>query len=377
VQDLTRQGVEPNPGPPKPGARKNRRKPGTPRRTNPAQNLYQRKARTSRDALTQHVKDGISVTHREFFSDVTASTASTFANTITKTFMNPGLNAVYPYASQLAGVYQFYKIRNWAIEYEPVAALTVSGTVHLGAEYKVIEAAPASEQAFSSYDGYKTTPVLNATSWQPKKNIANRRYLMRQGLLPSNYEGYDPFAFLYAVTNCNAPAPTIVGKLYLRYTFEFITAQAADLTIAPSSTVAIIAPSVDKVYNPNFGAFIEQGAIIQNPLALTREPAFALNAGFQFPFGRYRFDLQLGHQTAAAAAAYMSVDLYAGIPNVLQSTIRHNMPQGGQIQVCFNSFIFASNNRAAPTPVFFQFTSAYAAALTLLAANTFIVVTVL
>ncbi len=87
----------------------------------------------------------------EYIGDLRPNTA----NFDVRSFeLNPGVNATFPWLSQIAGSWEYYKFNYLAIKYKPNCATSQAGTVSIVIDYDSYDSAPANKLDMSEYKPY-------------------------------------------------------------------------------------------------------------------------------------------------------------------------------------------------------------------------------
>jgi len=187
------------------------------------------RATASRDAR-------ITVRHREFLSDVPAS----FDFNIFGIDINPGLVQSFPWLSQIASIYETYKVRKLLFCFEPTSAATEVGSVYMGIDYNTYDAAPIDKQTLMSYQGTSRSQVWQRSQFIVPLAAMNKAYkerYIRSGPLPDqDLKTFDVGTFYLAVSGCSVSADAPVGELYIEYDIELITPTGHNVDSLPMAT---------------------------------------------------------------------------------------------------------------------------------------------
>lgn len=163
----------------------------------------------------------IRVRHREFIADVVGVGATTFGNT--QFSINPGIARTFPWLSQLARLFESYKVNALAFEYRTSVASSSAGKVFMSVDWDAADPAPTDKVSMLQ-ERTKADIVVwaNARMVCDRADLAKfpQRYV-RGGTLAANLD-----VKTYDVGNMNmatlASAAT-VGELFVEYDIELIT----------------------------------------------------------------------------------------------------------------------------------------------------------
>lgn len=165
----------------------------------------------------------VTVSEDEYITDVFGSTG--FATTAY--LFNPGQRSVFPWGSQVAGLFEKWTTARAQFYYKPLVSAFATngqaGKIMLSFDYDASDLAPLSKQQVEA-----TVPHADCMPYQTCSVNLNPRQLngqdskyVRPGAQPSNTDikTYDG-GVLYVSTAGNA-ATTVIGELRVRYTFHF------------------------------------------------------------------------------------------------------------------------------------------------------------
>lgn len=174
---------------------------------------------------------GITITNREFVRNIYAPSAASVFQVQTLT-VNPGLEATFPWLSQLAINFEEYELKQLIFSYRSTvtdfnSGTGQSGTVLLASQYNVDENPFSDEVTMLSYAGAcsakATEHQLQGVECDPAKLSGSvGKYVRNQNLKPSDdYKDYDHAILNIGVSNI--PSQFInqqIGQLWVSYTVE-------------------------------------------------------------------------------------------------------------------------------------------------------------
>lgn len=172
--------------------------------------------------------DNLTITLREYITDVTVPvTAGAFQN-ITWS-LNPGIQSVFPWLSQIAGNYDEYEFKQLVFEYKPtIDASTVgngqTGTIMLVTQYNPGQQAFTDKEAilqtFGSQSAKLTEPAIHGVECDPAK-MNDKQLYVRGGpvAVGEDIKTYDHGVLNLAILGApSAFAGQQCGELYVYYT---------------------------------------------------------------------------------------------------------------------------------------------------------------
>lgn len=164
--------------------------------------------------------------HKEYLGDIIGSVGFAIRNYT----VQPGSSATFPWLSNIAGMFQEYKIKGLIFEYLSTSATalnsvnTALGTVLLGTQYNVALPTFSSEAEMLQTEGTIMTKPSNSVicpiECDPNLQVMHHLFT-RTGSLPagSDYQFYDWCNFSIATVGMQAAAN--IGKLWVSYDIEF------------------------------------------------------------------------------------------------------------------------------------------------------------
>jgi hypothetical protein len=189
----------------------------------------------------------VRVRHREYVEDITGSVS--FA--VQQLNINPGLSSLFPWLSQLAGLFESYKFNKLVFQYRTESATAQVGKAMLMVDWDVLDAAPANKVAMM-----QERTKADAQTWvnfdlpcdlSDLLKFGVQRFV-RVGSAPANTDlkTYDVGMLNVATQGCtNSP---VIGELYVEYDIELITPNTASNS---SASTEVIASNGGSVSNTN------------------------------------------------------------------------------------------------------------------------------
>lgn len=160
-----------------------------------------------------------------------ADLAGSITFTATKYQLNPGIAGTF--GTRLANIASGYEkycfLKDLRVEYVPSQAVTTTaGSVWLGFDYDPMDDVPLTDSDFSTYESWVSTNVFNKVDLAMMKTrsfdgVQHKK--VRSGPVNGDLSLYDPGALIVATDDCVDASD--LGKLYLHYSFVFISPQTA------------------------------------------------------------------------------------------------------------------------------------------------------
>jgi hypothetical protein len=197
--------------------------------------------------------DSVIIRHREYITDVLASTAFT-----TTTYaVNPGLRSIFPWLSNIAINFAQYRIRGLVFEYKSTSSEFVGatnpamGSVMLASQYNVYAPAFANKVAIDNNE-WTTSAKPSQSFIHPVECAPNlvpyNQYFVRSGLVPNGQDArlFDMLYFTVA-TNGQQTAGSTIGEVWATYEIELFKPimtgmflpQATYLNVAGEYTITV------------------------------------------------------------------------------------------------------------------------------------------
>lgn len=151
--------------------------------------------------------------------------STTEAYTATALSINPGLNSMFPWLSNLANNYEFYHFRSLTFEYEPACGTATAGTVMVAVDFDAADSVPPTKARLMSYMGagvsapYQKLRVPCSQANLSKMGVTK---FTRPGPVPAgkDVKTYDVGNLIVASANGNTAG---VGMIFADYIVELST----------------------------------------------------------------------------------------------------------------------------------------------------------
>lgn len=177
-------------------------------------------------------KRGVSISHREFLGDITGSQAFT-----SRTYpINPGSSVTFPWLSNIAEMFQSYRIKGMIFEFNSTSAdalnsvNTALGTVIMSTQYNVALPPLVNKAEMEQYEytvsGRPSRNLTHCVECDPSLQVMEHLFT-RTGALPAgqDYQFYDWGNFQLATVGMQAAA--VIGELWVSYEVEFLKPRIA------------------------------------------------------------------------------------------------------------------------------------------------------
>lgn len=177
-------------------------------------------------------KRGVSISHREFLGDITGS--QTFTS---RTYpINPGSSVTFPWLSNIAEMFQSYRIKGMIFEFNSTSAdalnsvNTALGTVIMSTQYNVALPPLVNKAEMEQYEytvsGRPSRNLTHCIECDPSLQVMEHLFT-RTGALPAgqDYQFYDWGNFQLATVGMQAAA--VIGELWVSYEVEFLKPRIA------------------------------------------------------------------------------------------------------------------------------------------------------
>jgi len=176
------------------------------------------------------------VSNSEYLGNIAGSVA--FSST--RYAVNPGLAATFPWLSQQATSWQFYRFRKLAFRFVTRVSSATSGSIILSPEYAVSDNATITESVASNAKG-----AVEDVAWRnlpchlnPSDMLGQvPRKTVRNGTIAGDMAMYDSANFY--VCTVGMVDTSNVGKLWVDYEVEFFVPQSAPTTYLPSQATLV------------------------------------------------------------------------------------------------------------------------------------------
>nr|WPR18169.1 MAG: capsid protein [Chemarfal virus 152] len=251
---------------------------------------------------------GVTISHREFLGDITGSVG--FSN---RTYViNPGSPSTFPWLSNVAAMFQQYRIKGMIFEFNSTSAdalnsvNTALGSVIMSTQYNVAMTDFVNKAEMEQYEytvsGRPSRNLIHCIECDPSLQVMDHLFT-RTGVLPvgQDYQFYDWGKFQLATIGMQAAST--IGELWVSYDIEFLKPRIASGGAWPGDFTRIN-------NGPYTGASNVLGDIQVNPVGTLGVTIAAGASGWQRVFfpstisaGRFRVTI---HWRGTVAAAYAS-----------------------------------------------------------------------
>lgn len=171
----------------------------------------------------------ITINHCELLSDVVTDDNYQGGFSLYSVSVNPGLQRVFPWLSNIARNFQEYRFKSCRVIYISECSTSTTGQIMMTASYDPSLNAPQDETDMSNYEGYVADNVYRSFTFDlNKKGMNSQLHYYIRGTNPnttnSNIEDIkllDCANFYYAIDN--APNDSnYLGKLWIDYSVELL-----------------------------------------------------------------------------------------------------------------------------------------------------------
>jgi hypothetical protein len=181
----------------------------------------------------------VRIRHREYVTDITGSVA--YSNQ--QYSINPGLPSLFPWLSQLAGLFESYKFNGLKFQYRTESATSQVGKLLMMVDWDVLDPAPASKVAMmqerTKADGPTWVNFDLMCDLPDLLKFGTQRYIrITAAPASSDLKTYDVGMFNIASQGVtNTP---VIGELWVEYDVELITPNTSPLASASSLSAKIV-----------------------------------------------------------------------------------------------------------------------------------------
>lgn len=177
------------------------------------------------DPVFKQTRDGCTITHREYISDISAGSSAFLINTFN---VNSGLVSSFPWLSQVASRFESYTFERLNYIYEPMVPTTTPGSIMMAIDFDAADSTPANKVTLMAYSGATRasvfSPVRLSTAQVNRKKMVHERYVRSGALNNGDIKTYD-VGNLFVATVGTPAAQTLLGELYVEYTVKLRTPQ--------------------------------------------------------------------------------------------------------------------------------------------------------
>lgn len=173
---------------------------------------------------------GTVISHREFVAPVYASVLGNIDGIV----CNPGLNASFPWLSDIAAGYERYRFHKLEYTFVSAAATSERGRVGLAFQYD-----PSGRDPVSRGDFFSIIPNVEEAPWEDMvlkvKPIAELRFIRNEATFSGATNTYD-CGKAQILTAMNADNTTQLGELFVEYTIQLENPQFNTSPVAGNQT---------------------------------------------------------------------------------------------------------------------------------------------
>jgi len=197
-------------------------------------------------ATVMNIKDGIKVTHREYFADVGMPADGLF-HILSAPYsqgwaINPGNQDIFPWLHEIALRFETYTFERLEFHYQPMIPTTQSGAIYFAVDYDAVDTAPATKQTMLQYAGLARGPV-----WKDFKHFSTKeqlkKILKRNTLNQAPPSNADPRLYnvgnLFIACDDVINAAPVRAEVWVDYTVTLQTPQL--LQEADDTTISLAA----------------------------------------------------------------------------------------------------------------------------------------
>jgi hypothetical protein len=257
------------------------------------------------------------IVERDFVGNIPGSVAYTVQKQIA---LNPGLVSSFKWLSIEAAGWESYSFNRMRYIFYTRKGSTTDGSVIMGPDYDPIDAPPADEDTFTTYQDCKEfAPWMDNVCVELDRKQLNkigRSKFIRSGALPAQAQLADYDSGNFFVATEGMADTSVVGKLWVEYDVTFETKQKGQSAVVPASVRTAWFQSSGAESTPN---------TVQTGLALATASnnglAVVNTAGsFVPPAGNYDIDFTVVN-TANTTTSFTAtvkkngVSLYASVAN--------------------------------------------------------------
>jgi hypothetical protein len=227
---------------------------------------------------------GIAVSHREFIGEV--STTSTGLDKVFSALINPANAALHPWVSNIAGNYQYYRLKRLRVSFVTTLGTDNPGSIHLMGIPDPTDTVPTTKVQVLAAKGTISGPIYANLSYvfnSPSKG--KKRYVDASATVPpipttnTRYDQYPGSIVVYVSGVSDGTAHKMCGDLYADYEYEFLHPYAGSTPEGSSFQGRTTADSwhADDVREwlkslVDHGSFSKVGKLFNDPTIFTTTP---------------------------------------------------------------------------------------------------------
>lgn len=211
--------------------------------------------RSAKPAIRSLPDGDIIVSHREYFTDV----SSTSAFTATKFNINPGRSTMFPWLSGIAANYERYRFTSLKFHFRTGAPTSTPGKLGMYADYDASDPVPTTKSVAFANRNYVDSPIWANCTWTASASDLRRlpSYYVYDGNTTETDHALDlsDLGILVLVTSMDS-SPNLSGELFVEYVVQLMTpSPRAALTVVQSGETedVFFAPASDPTDALPFG----------------------------------------------------------------------------------------------------------------------------
>jgi hypothetical protein len=199
----------------------------------------------NKPSISQKSSDSCVVGHKELVGNLSGGATAAFTQLL-QLPLQPGLTSVFPWLSNIAQNWQFYRFRKLRFCYYTRTGSTTVGSVVVVPDYNPADGAPLNETIASSYED-----VQEDVPWKDQCCVLRPqamhgigvKKLIRSGPLAANLDINQYDSGNLWVFSVDSAAAAVWGKLWVEYEIEFMTPQLlpGGDELSSSSTITMTA----------------------------------------------------------------------------------------------------------------------------------------
>lgn len=241
----------------------------------------------------------VKIMHKELVATINNSaTTNVFVNNnllttngtsyLTVNAQNP---VMFPWLSQIAANYDYYRVKRMRLVYVPLCATSTAGRVSIIYDPDSSDPAPQSKNEISAMECYTEGPVWGTSYLDIQLSDTNKWYYGESSLGTNTSGAYLDQGQVYWATTSGAAGT--VGELYALYEVELKSPQAAPNVVAVAH---VTGTTVVNDFQTNIGVQLDVANMSATQIALT----------FTAP-GTYKIDYEIADATATGATSVANV----------------------------------------------------------------------
>jgi len=246
--------------------------------------------------------DGVTITHEEYVSSFKTAGDSNW-RIQQAGVINPTNSSLFPWLSNIAPNYEFYKFTKLIFAYEPGISTATSGTTQFVFDYDAVDKPPGTKAEMLQKTGFRMSPVWasNGVVFNPKAANRVRKYKVRTAGDQSDPNiDYDS-AYLY-ISCDGTPANTIIGDLFVSYSVHLSISQSIPTSLSSSFfSITYYGPynaDLNSATYP-FGKTVNSKTIVPSQSVSFIPDLNGATNGFKFVMpGRYMFYCEMCNNTS-------------------------------------------------------------------------------